>query len=263
MNRETYSQLLHDYLKNAYVNTLGLKDYEKRIQSRLKHVRGNEVIEELQKHVSLEGKNFLEVGSGRGEICIEAARNGAQVFGVEPEEESLVLSRLLAEIETMKVQFLQGYGEALPFKDHTFDLIVCHEVLEHVQDPAKTISEMIRVLKPGGALYLEAPNYLYPYEGHYKVYFPPLCPKWLGSLYLKARGRNPDFLKSIQYITARHVLSELKKYPVKVRNLSLERQQENPSKNPLRQMVRWILKKLQAYPYIELWIEAKPCNGNI
>lgn len=59
-----------------------------------------------------------------------------------------------------------GVGEALPFPDNSFDLILSHEVLEHVQDDHKAISEIVRTLAPGGRLVLFCPNRGYPFETH-------------------------------------------------------------------------------------------------
>lgn len=60
-------------------------------------------------------------------------------------------------------------GECLPYPASFFDLILSHEVIEHVQDDALTIAEMVRVLKPGGRAVVFCPNRLYPFEthGHY------------------------------------------------------------------------------------------------
>jgi len=59
-----------------------------------------------------------------------------------------------------------GVGEALPFPDNSFDLILSHEVLEHVQDDKTAISEIVRTLSPGGRLVLFCPNRGYPFETH-------------------------------------------------------------------------------------------------
>ena len=57
-------------------------------------------------------------------------------------------------------------GEKLPFPDDYFDLVLSHEVLEHVQDDQQAINEILRVLKPGGRLILFVPNRGYPFETH-------------------------------------------------------------------------------------------------
>ncbi|HRQ33498.1 MAG TPA: class I SAM-dependent methyltransferase, partial [Anaerolineales bacterium] len=61
---------------------------------------------------------------------------------------------------------LNAAGEFLPLPSQTFDLILSHEVIEHVQDDRAAICEMIRTLKPGGRLVLFCPNRGYPVETH-------------------------------------------------------------------------------------------------
>jgi SAM-dependent methyltransferase len=59
-----------------------------------------------------------------------------------------------------------GAGEHLPFFHNSQDLLISHEVLEHVSDDQATIAEMVRVLKPGGRIVLFCPNRGYPFETH-------------------------------------------------------------------------------------------------
>lgn len=63
-------------------------------------------------------------------------------------------------------QLVNGAGEALPFPTESFDLLLSHEVLEHVQDDRKAVEEILRVLKTGGRLVLFCPNRGYPFETH-------------------------------------------------------------------------------------------------
>ena len=71
---------------------------------------------------------------------------------------------------------LVAAAEDIPYPDDMFDLVLSHEVIEHVTDDEVAVSEMMRVLKVGGRLVMFAPNRWYPFEthGHYwrgKYYF--------------------------------------------------------------------------------------------
>lgn len=88
-----------------------------------------------------------------------------EVHGIDIEPEHLRLA-----IQTVpQAHFQLAACEELPYPDNSFDVLLSHEVIEHVQDDWKTAAEMVRVLKPGGRAILFAPNRLYPFEthGHY------------------------------------------------------------------------------------------------
>ena len=84
------------------------------------------------------------------------------VFGVEIEAER-------AREALAHGGVVQSPGEALPFADDSFDLVLSHEVIEHVADDRASVAEMVRVLEAPGRLVLFCPNRLYPFEthGHY------------------------------------------------------------------------------------------------
>lgn len=71
-----------------------------------------------------------------------------------------------AEAHQMVPQVTCGAGEHLPFPSNTFDLVLSHEVLEHVNDDRQAMREIVRVLRPGGRLTLFVPNRGYPFETH-------------------------------------------------------------------------------------------------
>ncbi len=66
-------------------------------------------------------------------------------------------------------QTVVAAAEAIPYAAHTFDTILSHEVLEHVQDDRAAVREMVRALKIGGRVVIFVPNRWYPFEthGHY------------------------------------------------------------------------------------------------
>jgi len=60
----------------------------------------------------------------------------------------------------------QASAECLPYRDESFDVVLLHEVLEHVRDDRAAVTEAYRVLRPGGHIVIFAPNRLYPFETH-------------------------------------------------------------------------------------------------
>ena len=103
---------------------------------------------------------ILENGCGVGMYLKRLSVNATLAAGLEIE---LPRAR---EAAAQKLVVLNGAGESLPFEDEKFDLVLSHEVLEHVADDRRCLEEIVRVLKPGGRLVLFVPNRGYPFETH-------------------------------------------------------------------------------------------------
>ena len=95
-------------------------------------------------------RRVLDVGCGGGYLSEEFAKLGFEVTGVDPAEPSLDCARGHAEQGGLSIRYVLGTGEALPFEDGSFDVVLCCDVLEHVDDPGRVIGEAARVLRPGG-----------------------------------------------------------------------------------------------------------------
>ncbi len=85
---------------------------------------------------------------------------GCRVIGLEYDLERAVEAKINSD------EIINAAGEFIPLPSSTFDLILSHEVIEHVQDDRAAICEMIRVLKPGGRAVIFCPNRGYPFETH-------------------------------------------------------------------------------------------------
>ena len=113
------------------------------------------------------GDKFLDAGAGFGRHAFEAARQGATVFALDYAAEEVLTTRNTfgAMLEAKQITesvyggVLRGDATKLPFEDNTFDCVVTSEVLEHIQDDVRVISELHRVLKPGGSLGVTVPSW--------------------------------------------------------------------------------------------------------
>lgn len=106
-------------------------------------------------------RRALDVGCNRGQIELlfhqlhPAAAGEIRVDGVDISRESI---RQATSLELADCLFQAYDGITLPFGTATFDLVVLVEVIEHVPDKHRLISEIARVLRPGGRLFLTTPN---------------------------------------------------------------------------------------------------------
>lgn len=133
----------------------------------------------INRYAPLAGKRLLDVGCGLGLYLRRFRAFSQAVFGVDIDLEKL------QEAAVELPNLAQAPAEALPFPDNTFDMVLLHEVIEHVRNDRQTLREAYRCLKPGGRLVIFAPNRLYPLETHgfylgsrYIFKLAPLIP-WL------------------------------------------------------------------------------------
>lgn len=125
------------------------RDGQKRRLEMILHAAG----ERIQGHI-------LDDGCGVGMYVEHLAPFGGQVVGLEYD-----LERALGAGRNSRC-IANAASEFVPFPSGTFDLVLSHEVLEHVQDDCAAIREMMRLLKPGGRAVIFCPNRGYPFETH-------------------------------------------------------------------------------------------------
>lgn len=98
----------------------------------------------------------LDLGGGSGGLAVPLAVAGHEVLVVDPSPDALAsLRRRAAETSAAeRVRAAQGDADSLPdlVGPGTMDLVICHETLEHVDDPATTLARLAEVLAPDGAL---------------------------------------------------------------------------------------------------------------
>ncbi len=104
--------------------------------------------------------SVLENGCGIGLYIEHLMPHAGRILGLEFDFERA----LLAGKHSRTV--VNAAGEALPLPAARFDLILSHEVIEHVRDDRQAIVEMVRALKPDGRIVLFCPNRGYPFETH-------------------------------------------------------------------------------------------------
>jgi SAM-dependent methyltransferase len=111
----------------------------------------------------LRGLQVLDLGCGYGGRTIYYADvcGTDQVDGIEISPAMVERCRQLAlELGSSRVRFSEGFAEDLPFPPDSFDAVISFDVLEHVGDPIRAISEAARVVRPGGRLWFVFPTYL-------------------------------------------------------------------------------------------------------
>ena len=160
----------------------------------------------LQEHVELRGRKLLEIGTGCGTtLAVWLREFGVDGWGVEPAslgfEMTYRAARLLFEANGLDPdRIVDAAGECLPFEDASFDIVYSANVLEHTRDPVQVLGEAARVVRPGGIIHFEIPNYLSYFEGHYLVPMPPMVSRRLLALWVRLFGRDPAFVATMTLV---------------------------------------------------------------
>jgi SAM-dependent methyltransferase len=102
------------------------------------------------------GDRALDLGCGDGRFTGELARAGADALGVDVAEAALVRARAREPSLEFRLAPIDG---TLPLEDNAFDLVWASEVIEHVADTARWLSEARRVLVPDGRLLITTPSH--------------------------------------------------------------------------------------------------------
>jgi demethylmenaquinone methyltransferase / 2-methoxy-6-polyprenyl-1,4-benzoquinol methylase len=103
---------------------------------------------------AIPGSWVLDVASGTGLVARELARKNVRVVGLD-QSPSMIRRGVVAVHEAGledRVRFALGQAQALPFPDETFDAVTFTYLLRYVDDPAATLRELARVLRPGGVM---------------------------------------------------------------------------------------------------------------
>ena len=158
------------------------------------------------------GERVLDIGCGFGRHAFETARRGGHVVAVDAglDEVNGVATMFAAmalegefQPDDVSATAVQGYTLALPFASNSFDRIICSEMLEHISNDALAITELTRVLRPGGTLAVTVPrtgperlNWLLSSEyhnvpgGHVRIYTRRGLESQLGNAGLHIEGHH-------------------------------------------------------------------------
>jgi demethylmenaquinone methyltransferase/2-methoxy-6-polyprenyl-1,4-benzoquinol methylase len=99
-----------------------------------------------------DGQRVLDVATGTGMVAAELlARADCSVVGIDQSPQMLAAARArFAHLDPARVELIEGEAERLPFDDASFDALTFTYLLRYVDDPAATVRELARVVRPGG-----------------------------------------------------------------------------------------------------------------
>ena len=132
--------------------------------------------------MDLRGVTVLDVGGGPGFFARAFAGAGARYIGLETDVQTDATAESFA---------VRGSGTALPLGTGTVDVAYCSNVLEHVADGWRMADELVRVVKPGGTVFLSFTPWLSPWGGHETAPWHYLGGRFAANRYAARHGHRP------------------------------------------------------------------------
>lgn len=136
------------------------------------------------------GQRILEIGCGDGGNLLPFAKLGCAVIGVDMAETRIIDARRFFEEAGAEGTFIASDIFKLKNLEASFDIIICHDVLEHIGDKQTFLYNLQRYLKPDGVAFISFPAWQMPFGGHQQT----LRNKWTS--HLPFIHLLPDFLYS-------------------------------------------------------------------
>jgi len=157
-------------------------------------VRGSRIVTLLREfhRTDLDTLCMLDVGCSAGLMTREVARQMSFAVGVDPDPSAIryATDRLS---KSGQLSFACCAGEALPFADETFDIVLCNHVYEHAQDPHAMMREIARVLRHGGVCWFAAGHAFQLIEPHYRLPLLSLLPRPIASWIVRVARRGDEY----------------------------------------------------------------------
>lgn len=125
---------------------------------------------------NLNSKKILDLGCGGGLLSEEFAKNGATVTGIDISEGAISIAKEHAKLNNLKIDYVVGSAENIPFPEMEFDVVICADCLEHVANLEKVIAEISRVLKVDG---------IFCYDTINRNWLSKICAIWIMDRHLQ------------------------------------------------------------------------------
>ena len=179
--RERKPQLAYSQIQNK------MHDEELRRQKARKIIR---VLHHYLGRSDLNGLSALDIGCSAGFIANELALDHAEATGVDIDVPGIAAA---TERFGQNAKFICTSADSLPLPDESLDVVVFNHIYEHVVDADAVVSEIHRVLRPDGVVYLGLGNKYQLMEPHYRLPLLSWLPQRAADAYIKRAGKADDY----------------------------------------------------------------------
>lgn len=283
-----YHQWLQESNKGHYKQEID-------VEADINKLFGNQdwIVEELSNvfafyHLSFQGK-VLDVGCSMGGLLFSLYKSQRffHISGCDIDKTAIAMAQAYKVKEKIgnEVELCEASIDVLPYHDETFDVILMKDVGEHLENEEnlhKALKELQRVLKSEGVIFIETPNYYFPFEAHLKI---PMLP-WISTKrstrhIAKFFKKDSTFIDHLNFTTPKMFETVFEKLDLNFSNayeaykLSYVIQNPNKLSNRYRfigqifrclvffkltNVVVWFFKKTKMYPSLWYIVKKKsPC----
>ncbi len=194
-----------EHLNNSYYGSgIDLNSYREYMRTEIQ--RGREIARVINASTDISGKDVLDVGCGYTGLLIVMKEAGARnLTGIEVDDQRLDWGRKrLASLGyDAKIMDFDVCRPDAPATLGTYDIVLAQDVIEHVPDPSLTIDHLCRMLRPGGAIYVQVGNKLSPDQltgdHHYRLPGITLLSRAQAIEYFCARLHLPESSYAVGY----------------------------------------------------------------
>lgn len=163
----------------------------------------------IKKYKNIQGIKVLEVGCGDGGNLLPFSEMGCVTTGVDIDNGRIKdATRFFGEQQTVG-HFIASDVFRIKGMEHAFDLIICHDVIEHIEDKATFLSKLRSLLQTDGLMFIAFPAWQMPFGGHQQIcqsriisHFPfiHLLPSTAYKAVLKWAGESDQCISELLFI---------------------------------------------------------------
>lgn len=142
----------------------------------------------LLKGVVLQGRTILDIGCGPAPLSDNFRYMSSRIVGLDREHRYVKQAR-----KNFLLELVLGDATNLPFKDESFNFVLCNDVLEHIADSERLANELSRVLAQGSATYVQCASKYQIIEPHFLLPFLSWLPQPFADLYVRLSRRGESY----------------------------------------------------------------------